>query len=210
MRPKQTDPQTRTDLLNAAMRSMLAKGYNGTTVDEICKAAGVTKGSFFYYFASKEDLGKALLPHFLQMMGQLLAQGKHRQVTDPLQRIYTYCDDIVSMLAHPDVPKSCLIGNFSQELAPTQPAFGEICNSCFTQWAQQLQQELDQACELYPPQVAFTTYSVAEHFLATLEGALILAKAQQDLNVVQQNLTHFKRYLELLFGVPQAHQSELR
>lgn len=203
MRPKQTNPQTKIALLNAAMGLMLDHGYNATTVDQICKAAGVTKGSFFYYFESKEALGQALLPHFLATMGTLLQQGAHQQVADPLQRLYTYCDDIALMLGRPDVPKSCLIGNFAQELAPTQPAFSAICHQCFTQWAEQLQQELNAACLLYPPQVALDSYSVAEHFLATLEGALILAKAQQDLAVVVQSLGHFKRYLALIFGVPQ-------
>lgn len=203
MRPKQANPQTKTDLLNAAMGLMLEHGYNATTVDQICKAAGVTKGSFFYYFASKEALGQSLLPHFLATMGALLEQGKHQQVADPLQRLYAYCDDIAIMLARPDVPKSCLIGNFAQELAPTQPAFRAICNQCFTQWAEQLQQELEAACNQHTPPVSVDSYSLAEHFLATLEGALILAKAQQDLSVVVQNLNHFKRYLELLFGVPQ-------
>jgi len=203
MRQKQTNPQTKNDLLNAAMELMLDRGYNGTTVEQICKAAGVTKGSFFYYFKNKESLGQALLPHFLRIMGELLMQGNHQQVDDPLQRLYSYCDDIANLLTHQDVPKSCLIGNFAQELASTQPAFSTICNDCFAQWAQQLQQELDAACQRYPPNGTIDTYSIAEHFLAIFEGALILAKAQQDLAVVVQNLDHFKRYLELLFGVPQ-------
>lgn len=203
MRQKQTNPQTKIDLLNAATNLMLAQGYHGTTVEQICKVAGVTKGSFFYYFASKEALGRALPPHFLGLMGELLNQGTHQTVADPLQRLYAYCDDIALMLARPDVPKSCLIGNLAQELASTEEGFRTVCNQCFTQWAKALQTDLDAACQLYERQAVVDSYSIAEHFIATLEGALILAKAQQDLAVIDQNLAHFKRYLELLFGVVQ-------
>lgn len=196
-------PQTQLDLLNAAMILMLEKGFTATSVDEICKAAGVTKGSFFYYFANKDAMGQQLLAHFMQRMAEMLAQGSHHQVADPLQRIYAYCDDIATMLANPQVPKSCLMGNFAQELAPTQPEIANTCQQCFTQWAAIIQTDLDAACQQYPPQITFDSHGLAEHLISIFEGALILAKAQQDIGIVRQNLAHFKQYLTLLFGVPQ-------
>ena len=203
MKQKQRNPQTQVALLDAAMQLMLEQGYNATSVEEICRAAGVTKGSFFYYFDNKEAMGHLLLMHFMQRMGELLAQGQHRQIVDPLQRIYGYCDDIVAMLADPSIPKSCLIGNFAQELAPTEPQIATICQQCIAQWAEALQCDLDAACEQYPPQTAFDSYHLAEHFITIFEGALILAKAQQDLAVVEQQFAHFKQYVALLFGISQ-------
>ena len=43
---------------------MRARGYNATTVDDICADAGVTKGGFFHYFKSKDDIAHAALTHF--------------------------------------------------------------------------------------------------------------------------------------------------
>ena len=59
-----TEPAKKQAILDAATRLMLDKGYVATTVEEICAAGGVTKGSFFYYFKNKEDLGKALVRCF--------------------------------------------------------------------------------------------------------------------------------------------------
>jgi TetR/AcrR family transcriptional repressor of nem operon len=43
-------------LLDASLRLVRERGYNATSVDEFCQAAGVTKGAFFHHFRSKEEL----------------------------------------------------------------------------------------------------------------------------------------------------------
>lgn len=49
----------RARLLDAAVETIRTKGYSATTVDELCAAAGVTKGAFFHHFDTKEDLAVA-------------------------------------------------------------------------------------------------------------------------------------------------------
>jgi TetR/AcrR family transcriptional repressor of nem operon len=51
-------PATKRKLVEAGIKLVRAQGYNATTVDDICAAAGVTKGGFFHYFKSKEELAK--------------------------------------------------------------------------------------------------------------------------------------------------------
>lgn len=200
----QTNSQsdTRTNLLDAAMQLMLDKGFTATSVDEICKQAGVTKGSFFYYFDSKEELGKVVLKHFQQKIGLIMQQGPHHAVVDPLLRLYAYCDFLGAMIMHPQVPKSCLIGNLSQEMAPTNPAIAATCQSVFAWWSQLLEADLEAAKQLYAPQQELDCRALAEHFIVIFEGALILAKAQQDFQVVAQHIGHFKNYLAFLFDQP--------
>ncbi len=56
------------ELLDAANRLFQIKGYSVTTVDDIVQAAGVAKGTFYYYFKSKEALLTALVDQFMQKM----------------------------------------------------------------------------------------------------------------------------------------------
>ena len=49
----------RTKLLDAALAVIRGKGFAATSVDELCQAAGVTKGAFFHHFHTKEELGVA-------------------------------------------------------------------------------------------------------------------------------------------------------
>jgi TetR/AcrR family transcriptional repressor of nem operon len=55
VRTKDPDPPTRNKLLDAAEELMLSKGYVATSLDEICGAAGVTKGSFFTTFRARKN-----------------------------------------------------------------------------------------------------------------------------------------------------------
>ena len=51
--------ESRTRILDAALDVFRAKGYAATRVEDICAAAGLTKGSFFHHFKTKEDLAVA-------------------------------------------------------------------------------------------------------------------------------------------------------
>ena len=56
----EAEHESRAKLLDAAVSVIRAKGYSAARVDDICAAAGLTKGSFFHHFASKEELALAI------------------------------------------------------------------------------------------------------------------------------------------------------
>lgn len=200
-RKKLIEPPSSTQerLLDAAQQLMLAKGFVATTVDEICEAAGVTKGSFFHYFQSKEDLGKLVLDRFCHVRLKLMQESPSQKKKDPLERVYGWVDCAIEMSKSPMAKNGCLLGNFAQELSDTRPAMRSLCAQRFTEWAALLKQELDEAKAKHLPKSRLDTESLAEHFIAIIEGALILAKAKQDMGIVEKNLGHFRRYLENLF-----------
>jgi TetR/AcrR family transcriptional repressor of nem operon len=178
---------------------MLAKGFPATTVDEICETAGFTKGSFFHYFASKEQLGKEVLDRFYFSRQQTVEQGSFRKKSDPLQRVYGYVDRFIEMSKNPELPRGCLLGHFTQELSDTHPEIRSLCAQHFAEWAATLKQDLDEAKAQYAPTAPFDTQSLAEYFIAVMQGSRILATAKQDARVIEQNLQHFKRYVKSLF-----------
>lgn len=199
MRPTETETPTILKLLEAAQRLMLGKGFPATTVEEICAAAGVTKGSFFHYFAGKEEIGAAVLDHFVTCRMQAVHGAPFHRLRDPLKRVYGYIDSVIKMSREPSTKPSCLLGNFAQELSDTHPKLRAQCGRHFDQWAQMLKRELDAAKAQYAPKAAFDTQSLAEHFIAVLEGALILVKAKQDRKILEKQLRHYKSYLQSLF-----------
>jgi len=67
----------RQELLESALLVFARKGYHGTRLEEVAEAAGVTKGTFYHYFATKEDLLLGVIQHY-----QALAFGR---VEDVLQ-----------------------------------------------------------------------------------------------------------------------------
>src|SRR5258708_16551877 len=73
--------------LDAALHVIRAKGYTATRLEDICEAAGLTKGSFFHHFESKEDLALAAADHFAQMADGVFATAPYQSLADPLDRL---------------------------------------------------------------------------------------------------------------------------
>jgi TetR/AcrR family transcriptional repressor of nem operon len=200
MRKAQTDSPTRQKLLDAAQELMLAKGYTATSVDEICEAAQLTKGSFFHYFEDKEHLGRAVAEHFANSMREVFQSAPFHRKEDPLDRVFGRVDFLIEMSRSPQGPKGCLLGTFVQELSATHPTIRSVCATCFEETARNFQQDLAEAKAKYAPRARWSTQSLAEHLTAVAQGAIILAKARQDPKVMEESLLHFREYLKCLFN----------
>ena len=199
MTTPETLAPTKQKLLDSALQLMLVKGFPATTLDEVCTAAGVTKGSFFHYFADKEEIGSAVLDHFVAGRMHAVQGAAFHKLSDPLKRVYGYIDTMIKLSRDSPGMPSCLLGNFAQDLSDTHPRLLAQCGRHFDQWAQMLKRDLDQAKAQYAPKATFDTLGLADHCIAVLEGALILAKAREDRKVIDKQLRHLKNYLQGLF-----------
>ena len=181
------------------MYVMRLKGYAATTVDDICSAAGVTKGSFFHHFASKEELGIAAAEHFASMAAGLFAAAPYRKLSDPLERLLGYVDFRIAILQGPVCEFSCLLGTFVQELYSTHPAILAAAERHLTDHVAELAKDVAEAKARYVPGAAWSADSVAVHMQTVLQGSMIFAKARQGPEVAVESLGHLRRYIEMLF-----------
>jgi AcrR family transcriptional regulator len=83
--------ETKRSLVAAAMALWRANGYAGTTVADICRAAGVSKALFYFYFPRKEDV--------LFEVGVLSTDAAHRVATEMLAEPYEIPAVITAVLA---------------------------------------------------------------------------------------------------------------
>ena len=117
-------------ILAAAKELFLARGYAATTVDAICEKARLTKGSFYHFFDSKEELGLAVLDWSLQRSGQILSDGPHRQIADPVERALAFIDHVAN--CSPELwSGGCLLGSFALELAETNVRMQKAVSGLF-------------------------------------------------------------------------------
>src|SRR6516162_11633668 len=110
MTPSRAQVDARTRLLDAAMQMVREQGYAATTVDDICQAAGLTKGAFFHHFKSKEDLAVTAAAHFSEMAERLFGAAPYRELSDPLDRLLGYIDLRAAILSRPIPEFTCLLG----------------------------------------------------------------------------------------------------
>ena len=191
-------------ILDAAVRLVRTKGYGAMTVDDVCQAAKLTKGSFFHHFKSKEELGLAAAAHFSGFADQIFAQATYRTLADPLARLLGYIDFRIAIL-HGTLPEfTCLLGTMVQETYETHPALREACNTYICAHAADVSADISMAKTLYVPGADWTPDGLAFHLQAVIQGAFILAKAKNGPEIATECLLHLRRYLELLFGQREA------
>ena len=190
---------SRTKLLDAALGVIRAKGYTATSVDELCAAAGVSKGAFFHNFTSKEALAVEAANHWSEVTGGLFADAAYNDLADPLDRIFGYLDLRAVMLDGPVEEFTCLVGTMVQEAFGSSDAIRAACEASITGHAKRLEADMADAITARGI-TGITAHSLALHTQAVLQGAFILAKATGGPDLARQSVVHLRRYIELLFN----------
>jgi len=190
----------RTKLLQASLSVIRAKGYSATSVEELCAAAGVTKGAFFHHFKSKAELGVAAADHWSQMTGDFFADAPYHRRATPLERILSYLAFRKAILQGGVPAFTCLVGTMVQETYESAPAIREACQRSIVGHAATLEADIDAAMRERSMTPDWTAKSLALHTQAVIQGAFILAKATGGAAIAADSIDHLIRYVELLFS----------
>lgn len=192
--------ESKTRFLDAALYVIRAKGYSATRIEDICEAAGLTKGSFFHHFDSKEGLALAAADHWIEGSSALFASADYHDHADPLDRLRAYVD-LRKALLRGELPEfTCFAGTMVQEVYATYPGLREACNRSISEHAATLVADIEEAKRQHGIEAEWTAESLALYMQATIQGAFILAKAQHSVAIAEQCIDHLRRYLELLFS----------
>jgi TetR/AcrR family transcriptional repressor of nem operon len=194
-----TPHQSKTRIPDAALQVFRSRGYAGSTIDDVCTEARLTKGSFFHHFKTKEDLAVAAAQHFSDVADALFTEAPYAALPDPRDRLLAYVDFRIAILQGELRDFTCLLGTLVQETYETHPAIRSACERHLTTHVDMLARDIAAAKALYAPDAGWTPESLGFHIQATLQGAFILAKAKNGPDVAVQCLAHLRRYLELLF-----------
>ena len=201
--PTPSQMSARDKLLAAGLSVIRSKGFSATTVDELCAAAGVTKGAFFHHFKSKEALGVAAADYWSEFTSRLFAAAPYHQLSDPLDRLFGYIDLRHQLLAGELPDYTCLVGTMVQETYLTAPAIRDACNASISGHAHTLEPDIQAAMDARGMRdTGWTAQSLALHTQVVLQGAFILAKAQDSVSIAVDSVDHLKRYVALLFSQP--------
>lgn len=191
----------RTKLLDAALGLIRQKGYAATSVDDLCRAAGVTKGAFFHHFRSKDDLAVAAARYWGEMTGAMFAQADYHRLADPVARILGYVALRRQLLAGEVAEFTCLAGTMVQEAFDSSPGIRAACADAILGHAATLEADIAAAMESRGLEAQeWSPSSLALHIQAVLQGAFILAKATGGAAAAAACVDHLDRYIRLLFG----------
>ena len=184
--------------MRAATRLMHVGGYQNTSLDDVLRESGVSKGNFYYHFRSKEDLGYAILD---QIIASFLERTLEPCFIDPdtphLVQIRCFLDKVLEAQRQRKCVGGCAMGNLASELSDVHEGFRARLASVFTAWRARLTVALREAQERGEVVAACEPESVGHFLVAGLEGAILLSKVSRDITVMEQCVIELKRYLTL-------------
>lgn len=189
----------RAALLDAALVLVRRHGWAATSVDQLCRAAGVTKGAFFHHFESKEALGVAAAQRWTEVTTPLFADAPYHRHADPLDRILGYLNFRRTIAKGPLEAFTCFAGTTVQETFAESEPIRAACGESITHHASSLVADFEEALRMYPPRERVTAQSLALYTQTVLQGGFVVAKAKGDAGPLLDGIAHLKRYLQLLF-----------
>ncbi len=191
------NPKTRESLMEAAFGLVRRQGLAATSVDQICAAAGVSKGAFFHHFRSKDELAAAAAYHWSAVTEPFFEAAPYHAPDDPLDRVLGYIDLRRDMMAGEIAEFTCVAGTMVQEAWATSPAVRAAAWDSMRRHADALVADIEAAKASRG--VELDARSLALHMVAVVQGAFILAKASGDAAAGADSAAHLRRYVELLF-----------
>lgn len=182
-----SDGDTRQKLIQAGLELMLSQGYSATAIDEVCSSAGVSKGSFYHFFSSKEEFGLAILDAFYEGGVARVEGGEHTGIADPGRRLEAFFDHMEEIA--PDLWRhGCLLGSFATELAESNPTIrgrvGELFDGLGEKLAPVFMGAVDDPAE---------ARDLADEMLALLEGTIVIARAHGEPERIAEAVRRFRR-----------------
>jgi len=187
--------KTREHILKSSRKLLVTQGFNNTAISEIISATGVKKGNLYYHFASKEDLGLAVLKDAKQEF--FLFLNKSLSGADPVVKIVNACQAIFNEQKKNNFVGGCLFGNTALEMTDSNPRFASIIQEVFDQWTETFEtlmlkaQESGNLSSKIPPKL------LAKTVVATVEGAIMMSRVSKRKQDLRDFLTAIKTILEM-------------
>jgi TetR/AcrR family transcriptional repressor of nem operon len=189
---------TREAVIAAATRLIHVHGYHATSLDDVLRESGVGKGNFYYHFKSKEDLGYAILDTVVAgFLDRTLEPCFADPEVAPLGQIRCFLDRLLQVQRDRNCVGGCVMGNLASELSDVHEGFRTRLATLFTAWQGRLASALEAARRRGELSSASEPETLARFIVASLEGAILLAKVSKDIRVMEQCVAELKRYLAL-------------
>ncbi|HEY5763671.1 MAG TPA: TetR/AcrR family transcriptional regulator [Rhodocyclaceae bacterium] len=167
---------TRAALLRCGMELLTEKGFHSTGLDELLARAGVTKGSFYHCFPSKEVFGLAVIDAYDAYFAGKLDRSLLSTERQPLDRIADFIADARAGMVRHHFRRGCLIGNLGQDSPALPEAYRDRLERVFLDWQARLARCLELARDAGLIADSANCNELAEFFWIGWEGAVLRSK----------------------------------
>lgn len=170
--------ETRAQLIRAGVEALTEKGFTATGLEEILAKVNVPKGSFYYYFDSKEQFGLALIENYGTYFASKLDLFFRDEDVEPLQRLVNFAAHARHNMARYDFKRGSLIGNLGQEMSVLPGTFRQKLLDVFEDWQAKTAACFRDAKAAGEIDASYDCDLLAAHFWIGWEGAVLRSKLE--------------------------------
>lgn len=170
----------RDDLIQVGRDIVIRQGFNAAGLSDILNTAGVPKGSFYYYFESKEDFGLAIIEDFASEYQAKLEAILGDEQFSPLTRLNNYFEKGIAEMEASQCENGCLIGNLAQELSAQSEVFRDRLNQILSNWETHFARCINDAYASGELESYIDANMTAKFILSGWQGAMLRAKVERS------------------------------
>lgn len=168
----------RENLLNTGVALLTQQGYHGTGLKEILDAVQIPKGSFYNYFASKEEFCAAVIGHYIEPFIDQLNGHLQNPDVDALSAINQYFSESIAELEKTGFKGGCLLGNLMGEIGDTSDMCREALQLAVNRYRDLLQTGLEKAQQQGTVRTDKSAQAMADLLVNAWQGALLRMKIE--------------------------------
>lgn len=189
---------TKEKIIQAAFEEIHANGFRATSMNEIVKRAGITKGALYHHFESKTELGYAVIDQVLRPMMQERWLKPLGENENPIDALIDCMDNLIKATPKQAVIKGCPVANLAHEMSGIDEGFRLKLAEVLKIWQDGLSKVFSEGIEKGYVRHDVNTDNVACFLVASIEGAIGLAKNSKDENTFNRCGQQLIIYLESL------------
>jgi len=183
------DKDTKQLILDTAATLFYTQSYTAVGVATICKEAGVSKGSFFHFFSSKQDLAVEVLDQFSHHLGEVLVSKSIAGNLPPMERLDSFINMLYEMqkgfVSDTGHLPGCPFGNMAMEQATQDEVIRKKVEACLSELAQPFRRVVADAIKSGDIP-AVDEEATADAMLSYIEGIQLIAKSRNDAEVIRK------------------------
>jgi TetR/AcrR family transcriptional regulator, transcriptional repressor for nem operon len=189
--------QTRAFIIEKTAPIFNKKGFEGTSLSDMTTATGLTKGSIYGNFSSKDEVALEVFDYNLQKIQSIMSaeMSRHDSARD---KLLAYVNVYADFLKFPFPEGGCPVLNTATESDDTHPALKKKAAQAIQNWKTSITQLIEKGIAAGEFNRTTDAEAKALTIIATIEGAIMITKVTGKLNYRNAILHSVKQMVEEL------------
>lgn len=188
------DVDTKERILDEAARLVRLRGFSATSVRELLNAVGLKKGSLYFHFTSKRELGLAVLERARRQFAEFRQAALEGDT--PKTRLHHFFDAALTAHRNSGFVGGCLWGNTALEMSDMDPEYASFVADVFDDWVADIEPVISNGQAQGQFRTDVPAPHLARHVVAAVEGGIMLSRLTKDEGPLKDCVGSLKTLLE--------------